>query len=95
MFFTSASNAQKAAYWVVETNVHQKVLTMVRLYDINHHLLETITLNRTHLDISKARNRRRLDDILYDFNFGRVTVSKRSASKTPFENGSLMWLKMH
>jgi hypothetical protein len=79
--FTNSSNAQKAAYWVVETNVHQKVFTMVRLYDVNHHLLETVTLKRVHMDISKARNRRKLDDMLYEFNFRGLTFSKKTSAK--------------
>lgn len=76
-FFIRFSNAQKATYWVVETNIHQKNFTLVKFYDANDALLDEIKLNGVYIDITKQKHRRKLNDLLYRYNWGNLMSSRK------------------
>jgi hypothetical protein len=70
------SHAQKATYWVVETNIHVKNFTVVKFYDAHDTLLDEIKLDGVYIDVSKERHKRKLNDLLYRYNLGNLSSSK-------------------
>ena len=52
------------AYWVVETNVHQKNFSIVRLYDTQNMLIHEVKMDGIYFNISKIRHRKKLDQLL-------------------------------
>ena len=75
--FVSTSNAQKATYWVVETNINQKNFTLVKFYDANDVLLDEVKLNGVYLDISRQKHRRKLNELLYKYNWRELVSSRK------------------
>lgn len=82
--FITSSNAQKATYWVVETNINQKNFTLVKFYDGDNTLLDEIKLNGVYLDISRRKHKRKLDDLLYQYNWKDLMSSGKSRHRMQF-----------
>lgn len=82
--FITSSNAQKATYWVVETNINQKNFTLVKFYDGVNTLLDEIKLNGVYLDISRRKHKKKLDDLLYQYNWEDLMSSGKSRPRKPF-----------
>lgn len=55
---------KQEGYWVVETNLRTRDYTLIRFYTDQHQLLYEERLAGYSLDISKAKNKRRLNKTL-------------------------------
>ena len=52
------------AYWVVETNVHRKNFSIVRLYDSGNRLVHEVRMDGYYFDVMRAKDRRKLNLLL-------------------------------
>ena len=77
------SNAQDesldSVFWVVETNIHQRNFAVVRLYNWQSELIQSITLNR-YIDISKRKDRKIVQGVVEEYT-GKAWASKKTKLK--------------
>ena len=52
------------AYWVVETNVHRKNFSIVRLYDSSNRLVHEVRMDGYYFDVTRAKDRKKLNLLL-------------------------------
>jgi hypothetical protein len=64
------------AYWVVETNSNKKDFSIVRLYDSNDRLIQEVKMEGYYFDVTRARDRRKLDLLMRGY-FPRTVVSSK------------------
>jgi hypothetical protein len=69
------------AYWVVETNLHQKNYSIIKLYDSSNHLIHEVRMDGYYFDVTRAKHRRKLDLLLQGY-FSKPELSAKMTERT-------------
>ena len=69
------------AYWVVETNVFFRDCTIVKFYDQQNQLVHEVKIMGVYIDISKPKQKRKLDELLKNYNERLIISAKKGAPK--------------
>lgn len=66
-----------AAYWVVETNIHERNFSIVRLYDTANKLVHEVKMDGVYFDVARPRHRKMLNQLLRgSFECAEITANK-------------------
>jgi hypothetical protein len=80
MVTSTSFNAGAQVYWVVETNRQAKT-SMVRLYNDRHELVFEEKRDGRYIDVSKARQRRKLNALVNRYNRDSGWISRRKSGQ--------------
>lgn len=78
-----AQPVHPAGYWVVETNDRSRDHTLVQFYDLSDQLVYEERLTGVHLDVSRRKTRRLLNQTLRRVVNHTLLGSRLAAGKTP------------
>jgi hypothetical protein len=76
-FVMAQQESHVPVYWVVETNVYQKDFTILKFYNGQNQLIHEVTLDRSFLDISKGRHKRKVEALFKKYRATGLTSSKK------------------
>ena len=77
----SAQAGKSRLYWVVETNPSCGKYSIVKFYDQSNTLIHEVKVDGIVIDVTKARQRKRLDQISKNYNERWVTSLTRKNEK--------------
>jgi hypothetical protein len=77
----SCSTSLAQSYWVIETNRHQKNFTIIKFYNAKQELIHEVKKEGVYLNISKKRQRKKLDAMLKNYQQFGSTFSKREGRR--------------
>jgi hypothetical protein len=81
-FVMAQPESHVAVYWVVETNVYQKDFTILKFYNGQDQVIHEVTLDRSFLDISKERHKRKVEALFKKYSSGLSSSKKNKQRKS-------------
>ncbi|AYB31069.1 hypothetical protein [Chryseolinea soli] len=76
-----AQASPSPVYWVVETNPKHTNYSIVRFYDAGNALVHEVTIDGAYINIKKAKYRKKLDQLLKQYNDRDAVASKKNRSR--------------
>jgi hypothetical protein len=68
-------------YWVVETNIRYRNYSIVRFYNQNDVQVHEVKINGVYINIRKPKQKRKLDQLVKEYNERMIASSKKNKSK--------------